>query len=501
MAIQTVIDTNKKDNNETTLIITDVAKAFDQAWRTAVFKNLMERGVKGRILKVMWKMNNNLVAKIKTKEMMSEEFEVEGSLRHTHTHIETIYGQHISKLIEEMEKEKIGKAIGNINIPAIAWQDDVTGIVSNKEEISNITKSMDKSARLNKIYFSKDNKCKIMTIDKDKKEKDEEGETKIGEVVLDKIKSAKILGYTFNIDNNNNSAHIEEKEKKTIEMVASLGLTIEDINMGNAFIQTMLILYEKCFIPKLVFGFTGFYMSEKEVERMENINRNILRNFAGLPKCTPKLTLYVEFGTFPLKMEIYKRKLLTWKRINREESNNLIKSAVLEQIQNQLPWIKQIVKIGIELGINIIEGRKMKKDKWKRLIKERIEKVAKEDLEKEIEKIKKYKEIVKDEIRPGEQKKYMVLSMKKAASMFRARTNLMDPVPRKPYWEKRMWRCKFCREKSQDSKVIECEKTREMFKKMTRTEAWRIITTLEAELKEIKEVAGVVQRIIREINK
>ena len=195
-------------------------------------------------------------------------------------------------------------------------------------------------------------------------------------------------------------------------MVASLGLTIEDNNMGNAFIQTMLILYKKCFIPKLVFGFTGFYTSEKEVERMENINRNILRKFDGLPKCTPKSALYVEFGTFPLKMEIYKRKLLMWNRINKEESNNLIKSAVLEQIQNQLPWIKQIVKIGIELGINIIEGRKMKKDKWKRLMKERIEKV---DLEKEIEEIKKYKEIVKDEIRPGEQKKYMVLPMKKAA--------------------------------------------------------------------------------------
>ena len=145
----------------------------------------------------------------------------------------------------------------------------------------------------------------------------------------------------------------------------------------------------------------------------------------------------------------------------------------------------------------------MKKDKWKRLIKERIEKVAKEDLEKEIEKIKKYKEIVKDEIRPGEQKKYMVLSMKKAASMFRARTNLMDPAPRKPYWEKRIWRCKFCREKSQDSKhyIIECEKTGEMFKKMTRIEAWRIITTIEAEVKEIKEVAGAVQRIIRERKK
>ena len=248
MAIQTVIDTNKKDNNETTLIITDVAKAFDQAWKTAVFKNLMERGVKGRILKMMWKMNNNLVAKIKTKEITSEEFEVEGSLRQGCGLSATIYGQHISKLIEEMEKEKIGKAIGNINVQPIAWQDDVTGIASNKEEISNITKSMDKSPRKNKIYFSKDNKCKIITINKNKKEKDE-GETKIGEIVLDKVKSAKILGYTFNIDNNN-SAHIEEKEKKTIEMVASLGLTIEDNNMGNAFIQTMLILYQKMLHPK-----------------------------------------------------------------------------------------------------------------------------------------------------------------------------------------------------------------------------------------------------------
>ena len=35
MAIQTIIDSNNKEGKETILLVTDVSKAFDQAWRTA----------------------------------------------------------------------------------------------------------------------------------------------------------------------------------------------------------------------------------------------------------------------------------------------------------------------------------------------------------------------------------------------------------------------------------------------------------------------------------
>jgi hypothetical protein len=49
-ALQTIIDKNKQRRKATKIIITDVEKAFDQAWRIGVFENLMNRGIKGEIL-------------------------------------------------------------------------------------------------------------------------------------------------------------------------------------------------------------------------------------------------------------------------------------------------------------------------------------------------------------------------------------------------------------------------------------------------------------------
>ena len=145
----------------------------------------------------------------------------------------------------------------------------------------------------------------------------------------------------------------------------------------------------------------------------------------------------------------------------------------------------------------------MDKEKWKNLVKKKINITTEKELKEEIEKLKKYKEIMKDEIEIGKQKKYMCLPVKKAACFFRARTNQLDPCPRKPYWD-RKWRCRFCREKTQDTRhyILQCEKAKQIIgEKQNRNDMWRIITTLDGEEKVLKEVATSLQRLYKEINR
>ena len=68
LMIKTIIDINKKNRKNTKMIITDVKKAFDQAWRKGVFKNLIERKIEGKLFNLMWELNNNLKARIKFDE-------------------------------------------------------------------------------------------------------------------------------------------------------------------------------------------------------------------------------------------------------------------------------------------------------------------------------------------------------------------------------------------------------------------------------------------------
>ena len=195
--------------------------------------------------------------------------------------------------------------------------------------------------------------------------------------------------------------------------------------------------------------------------------------------------------------------MMMWNRVNRKESNNLIKDVVKEQVKKMLPWFRQVISIGEELDIDIIEGRKMDKNKWKSIVKKNIRLATEKYFKDEIEKLKKYQEIARDEMVIGEQKRYLCLPVKKAACFFRARTNQLDPSPRKPYWN-RKWRCRFCREKTQDTKhyILECQKAEQYLRgKKSREEIWKTITTLEGEENDLKEVAISLQRLYKEINR
>ena len=72
-------------------------------------------------------MNDNAMARIKENSVShSTIFDVEESLKQGGGLSAILYGQHIGAVIEGLEKEKLGPKVGNIHVPALAWQDDVT---------------------------------------------------------------------------------------------------------------------------------------------------------------------------------------------------------------------------------------------------------------------------------------------------------------------------------------------------------------------------------------
>ena len=88
----------------------------------------------------------------------------------------------------------------------------------------------------------------------------------------------------------------------------------------------------------------------------------------------------------------------------------------------------------------------------------------------------------------GEQRPYMTLNRKAASLMFRARTNLLDPIPRKPYWDN-VWRCKLCLSKKQNTKhyITECRGTKHIFTSdRDRELTFQTIKTLETDQEGMK---------------
>ena len=133
-----------------------------------------------------------------------------------------------------------------------------------------------------------------------------------------------------------------------------------------------------------------------------------------------------------------------WKRINRDETNEIIKECKREQINSFLPWCKEIVRIASELGIDLEKAKVYSKEKWKEEVNKRIKDKVKRELEEGREDLKRYKNNAKDEITPEKSKRYMRYSQKNAKVWCRMRLDLIGTSPRSPLNPRSIWRCKFC---------------------------------------------------------
>ena len=103
-------------------------------------------------------------------------------------------------------------------------------------------------------------------------------------------------------------AHLENRESETIAMMANMGMSIQENHMGRIYLRSMLILYEKCFVKKMLYGIPGIPMNQQHYDKLERIDRKVLRNFLNLPSSTPKISLYNELGVIPIKFMLWKRK-------------------------------------------------------------------------------------------------------------------------------------------------------------------------------------------------
>ena len=134
----------------------------------------------------------------------------------------------------------------------------------------------------------------------------------------------------------------------------------------------------------------AFATTKQEDESFEKIVRQIIRNFANLPISTPKVALYNEFRILPAADQINKMKLMMWHKMNEEKSNEAIKAAVKEQVESQLPWVKQIIKVALKYDIDLTIVKQMSKNKWKNMVTKRIKECLRRQTDQQRNESEKY---------------------------------------------------------------------------------------------------------------
>ena len=126
---------------------------------------------------------------------------------------------------------------------------------------------------------------------------------------------------------------------------------------------------------------------KKEIEELEKAQGSTLKRLLKLPTSTSYWGVLWETGVWPVKDQIMYKKMMLLHNIIRSPDERMIRKMIIEQEQHPIrgSWLENLKKDGEQYGIKVdleqIQGKSKKKFKElvKSKIKERVEKVMKEN--------------------------------------------------------------------------------------------------------------------------
>ena len=125
---------------------------------------------------------------------------------------------------------------------------------------------------------------------------------------------------------------------------------------------------------------TYYNLSEKELREIERIEEGFLRKLLKTSKGCPIIQLYLTFGVIPARFQIMKMRIMFLKDILNEKEESLIRK--FYELQTKKPtkgdWASTCTENLAQLKINLsIEDiKKMKRNQFKNILKQKINELA-----------------------------------------------------------------------------------------------------------------------------
>ena len=123
------------------------------------------------------------------------------------------------------------------------------------------------------------------------------------------VDSEKYLGDYISNDGSN-EINIEERWKKRIGIVSQVISILKEVTLGFHYFKTGLLYRNTNVVNGLLFNSEIWYnLSKNQIEKIENIDEQYLRQLLGAHSKTPKEALHLETGTLPFRYIIMARRV------------------------------------------------------------------------------------------------------------------------------------------------------------------------------------------------
>jgi hypothetical protein len=202
-------------------------------------------------------------------------------------------------------------------------------------------------------------------------------------------------------------------------------------------------------------------IKEETINKLEEMQNSFYRSLMNVPYTTPKPALIWEVGGLKMKFRIMMTKLLFMHHGLSLESSTLAKQIQKVQQRNDLPGLtKEVQTLISELELPNLFSEKMKKSKWKNLVKKAIFKANENEIRQAIQPYKKMADLGIEEDK-FECKDYLsTLPLSKARTLFNHKYKMTENVQMNykndSTFANDLWKCSKCLNQDTEAHLLWC---------------------------------------------
>lgn len=370
IAIMAVMDMNRRLKRDTHMLFADAVKCFDKLWLDDCLLDLKEAGMREKEIKVIRKLNEKARIEIETPVGSTTEIEAKKIVKQG-----TVFGPILcccsTAKINAMGKRPITMVSPTMEMEPLVYVDDIgaAGSIEMIEETGHNLREMEKKK---KFTFSAE-KSNFMVIRTGKTEKEKPKiELKNGE-----IKETEEYKYLGNWICGKGTIERQVKEisgrmKGIIKEIKTLG---NEEKVGKYSTEAQLMMYEKTAVPVLTYNLECWtHVRKQDWKEMEQVQGKALKSILEMPDSTPYWGILKETGIWTVQAQVNYQGFMLYQNIITSNEERLARKIVEEQKRkdDQSGWYGEINNLAKEYKINIESANKMKKQEWKKHVKEKI---------------------------------------------------------------------------------------------------------------------------------
>ncbi len=229
----------------------DVTKAYDKAWLDGIMYVMNKEGIDTNLWTLIRKLNQNLTAKIRTKDGLTRPIEIKDSIRQGGVLSVAQYALLMDEISKEIAKDPKGVDLPNLidKIGNLLWVDDVALMSNDEKELQDMLNTTNETAKKYRIEFGKE-KSKVLKIGK---KGEQNPKFKLGEMDMELTDTYDYLGETLN-EKGNIDNHIKKVKGKAEAAYQTVRIIAGDKDFNYLDMETTWKLIEVCALPIITYA-------------------------------------------------------------------------------------------------------------------------------------------------------------------------------------------------------------------------------------------------------